>query len=221
MLNINIPETLFILTIDDEVGTIAASVKTMLPYSLAGAALAELALANKIQLQDGRLVLVDPTPVGDAWFDEILAEIATEQKPRKLSRWVEAISRMQIVKKMASRLTERNMIRVEKKHYLWIIPYEVYPQVDASAKYWVKQHLRSIVMAGEKAEAPDIILLSLLKACNLLRLLFTRDERKYASKKVDALVKGEVFGKAVAMLLEEMEAAMIAMTVAVTTASYS
>ena len=221
MLTINIPERLFILTIDDEQGAIVASVKTLLPYGLAGATLADLALTNKIQLHDDRLVLVDPTPVGDAWFDEILADIATEQKPRKLSRWVEAIGRKQIVKKVASHLIARNVIRVEKKRYLWVIPYEVYPKVDASAKYWVKQQLRGIVLAGVKAEAPDIALLSLLKACSLLRLLFTRDERKYASQKVDALVKGEVFGKAVAKLLEEMEAAMIAMTVAVTTAAYS
>lgn len=221
MLDINIPERLFILMIDDEKGAFAASDKPMLPYGLAGAALAELALTNKIQLKSDRLVLVDPTPVGDAWFDEILADIAAEKKPRKLSRWVEEISRKEIVKKVASQLIERNVIRVEKKRYLWIIPYEVYPQIDASAKYWVKQHMRSIVMAGEKAEVRDIALLSLLKACNLLRLVFTRDERKYANKKVDELVNGEVFGKAVAKLLEEMEAAMIAMMVAVTTTSYS
>ena len=47
-----------------------------------------------------------------------------------------------------------------------------------------------------------MILLSLLKACGLLRFVFTRDERKFADKKVDELVQGEVFGEAVAKLLE-------------------
>ena len=108
---------------------------------------------------------------------------------------------------MAERLAQRNVIAIEKKQYLWITPYEVYPQVDASAKYWVKQQLRGIVLAGQKAEAHDIALLSLLRACRLLRLVFTRDERKYAGKKVETLVTGEVFGEAVADFLAEIESA--------------
>jgi hypothetical protein len=78
---------------------------------------------------------------------------------------------------------------------------------DASAKYWVKQHLRGIILAGEKGETSDVALLSLLKACQLLRLVFTHDERKSASKKVDVLVQGEIFGDAVEKLLSEIGAA--------------
>lgn len=202
---LNIPEKLFILSVDDEQGEIRSSIKSTLPYGLAGGLLAELLLANKIQLQGGRLTLVDSMPIGDAWLDEVLAEIAAGLKPRKLSRWIEILGRKQIIKQTAARLAERNVIRVEKKRYLWIIPYEIYPQLDASAKYWVKQRLRGIVLAGEITDEHDLILLSLLKACGLLRLLFTRDERKYASKKIQELVKGEVFGEAVARFLEQAE----------------
>jgi hypothetical protein len=208
-LKLNIPEKLFILTIDDDRGAVAASVKTALPYGLAGALLAELALANKIHLEDDRLALTDTAPTGDALFDEILAMIAAEHKPRKLVHWVDAIGRKQTVKQVVERLVSQSVIRIEKKRYIWVIPYEVYPQVDASAKYWVKNQLRGIVLAGEKAEARDTALLSLLKACRLLRLVFTRDERKAADKKVDALVQGEVFGAAVAKLLVEFEAATV------------
>ncbi len=207
-LGLNIPEKLFILSIDDERGEIKSSIKSTLQYGLAGGLLAELQLANKIQLQGGRLTLADSTPTGDAWLDEVLAEIAAAQKPRKLSRWIEILGRKQIIRQTASRLAERNVISIEKKRYLWIIPYDIYPQVDASAKYWVKQRLRGIALAGEKTHAQDLILLSLLKACGLLRLLFTRDERKYASKKVQELVKGETFGETVARLLEQAEVVM-------------
>lgn len=207
ILSLIIPEKLFILMIDDDEGAVATSVKTTLRYGLADALLVELALANKIQLEDGRLALADPAPTGDTWFDEILAMIAAENKPRKLSHWVQAVGSKPTIKQVASRLAERNVIVIEKKRYLWVIPYEVFPQVDASAKYWVKQHLRGIVLAGEQADASDIALLSLLKACRLLRLVFTRDERKSADKKVDALVKGEVFGEALAKLLAEIQAA--------------
>ncbi len=204
-LGLNIPEKLFILSIDDERGEIKSSIKSTLPYGLAGGLLAELALLNKVQSKAARLIVVDSTPTGDAWLDGILTEIASAQKPRKLSRWIEILGRKQTIKQTAARLADRNVIGIEKKRYLWIIPYDTYPQVDASAKYWVKQRLRGIVLAGEKTDESDLILISLLKACGLLRLLFTRDERKYASKKVDALVKGEVFGEAVSRLLEQAQ----------------
>jgi Golgi phosphoprotein 3 len=214
MTNLNIPEKLFILSIDDERSSIVVSIEMNLRYGLAGAALAELALANKIHLADGRLALTDPTPIGDTLFDDILTMIAAEQKLRKLSHWINVFGRKQTVKQVAERLAEHKVIAIKKKRYLWIIPYEVYPQVDTSAKYWVKQHLRGIVLAGEQAEAADIALLSLLKACRLLRQVFTRDERKAAGKKVDAMVKGEIFGEAVAKLLAEIEAAAAAAAVA-------
>ena len=50
-------------------------------------------------------------------------------------------------------------------------------------------------------------LLSLIDACRLLNLVFTKDERKAASKKVEDLVEGEPFGEAVAKTLEEIEMA--------------
>ena len=206
---LNIPEKLFILSIDDDQGAMAASVKTTLRYGLAGALLAELALANKIQLQNDRLRVVDSTPTGEALFDDILLTVKGEKKLRRLSYWVEVIGSKQTVKQVAEQLAGQNVIMIEKKGYAWISPYIVYPQVDASAKYWVKHHLRAVVLAGEKPEVPDVALLSLLKACRLLRLVFTRDERKSASIKVDALVQGEAFGGAVATLLTDIEALLL------------
>ncbi len=46
---------------------------------------------------------------------------------------------------------------------------------------------------------------SLLKACQLLRLVFTRDERGAAQKQVDALVLGEAYGEALAKLLSDID----------------
>ena len=208
-LDLIIPEKLFILTIDDG-GAAIASVKTTLRYQLAGAMLVQLALVNKIQLKDNRLVLVDPAPSGEPLFDEILAMIPAEKKPRKLSHWLQAVGSKQILKSLAGRLAERNVIVIEKKQYSWVIPYELSPQVNASAKYWVKQHLRGVVLAGEPAEPADIALLSLLKAFSLMRLVFTRDERKSAGKKVDGLVKGEIFNDSAAKLLAEIGTAAVA-----------
>jgi hypothetical protein len=212
----NLPEKLFILSIDDDKGAIAPSVKDILRYGLAGAVLAELALAGKIQLERERLKLIDKIPTGDPLFDEVLVKFAAEKKLHKPGRWVNEIGNRLIVKHVAGRLAERNVITIEKKRFSWTYPAIAYPQVDASTKYWVKAHLRAVILAGEKYDASDITLLSLLSACNLLRLVFTRDEHKAAKKKVQALVKGEVFGEAVMKLLADIEAAAASAAMAAT-----
>ena len=219
MSNLNIPEKLFILTIDDDQGAVASFAKPALRYGLAGALLAELALASKIQLVDGRLAVVDAASLGDPLLHATLAMIAASKKPRKLGRWIEIIGDKKAVKKVAERMAEHGVITIEKKRFLWIIPNEVYPQKDASVKYWVKEHLRGVVLAGEQAEPADIALLSLLTACNMLRLVFTRDERKAASKKIDVMAKGEVFGEAVAQLLRDIETAAAAAVIVAAAAS--
>ena len=200
-LNLPIPEELLTLAIDDNEGAVSASVKSILRFGLAGAFLAELVLARKIQITEDRLTLASTRPTGDALCDDILAMITADNKPRKLGRWIQSIGSKLTIKQVALRLVERKVIVIEKKQYGWVIPYPVLPQGQASAKYLLKQHLRGIVLAGELASPADIVLLSLLKACGLLRVVFTRDERKFADKKVDEIVQGEVFGEAVAKLV--------------------
>ena len=201
--NMPIPEEMLILAIDDNEGVVSASMKSMLRFGLAGAFLAELVMANKIQMAEGRLTMASSEPTGDALCDDILAMISSDNKPHKLGRWIQAIGSKLTIKQVALRLVERKVIVIEKKQYAWVIPYPAFPQEQASAKYTFKQHLRGIILAGEPANPTDITLLSLAKACRLMRFIFTRDERIFADNKVDALVQGEVFGEAVAKVLAE------------------
>jgi len=196
-------EKLFILTIDDERGDMPAPVRANLRYGLAGALLAELTLCNKFQLEEGRLVLIDPTPMHDKMLDEVMGKVALEKKTHKVIYWVEAIGSRQIVRQVAERLASRNIINIEKQRYPWLSPSIAYPQVDGSAKYWVKQRLREMILANEETDVEDTILFSLLKACQLLKFVFTSDEQRSATRKVEVIVKDEVFGKSVAKLLEK------------------
>jgi golgi phosphoprotein 3 len=213
-------EEYFLICIDDAKGKIIAAVDDGLQIGLAGALLADLALHGKICLAETRLSVIDPSPTGEALLDEALARLAAEKKQRKASDWVQRLADKKPSKRVAQRLVEKNILRIEKKRYMWVIPFEVFPQVDASAKYWVKQHLRSAVLAGGETTPGIIAFLSLLKACRLLDLVFTRDELKAATRKVDELVKTEPFGAAVAKTIEEIEAA-IAVTIVVIAATAS
>jgi hypothetical protein len=213
-------EELFLLSINDAKGELVGASSSYLPYGLAGAILAELALQGKVQLADNRLAVLDAHPTGDELLDDALAAIAASDKPRKLTHWINVASGNKLQKRVVQRLVAQNAIRVEKKRFLWVIPYEAYPEQDASAKYWVKQALRGVVLGGEKPEPHTIALLSLLRACRLLNLIFTKDERKAAGQKIDALASADLFGEAVAETVAAVDnaaaATMMAMNAACT-----
>ena len=204
---LSLPEKLFILAIDDDQGAVAASVKNKLRYGLTGAILSELAIMGKIVTEEGCIQAADPSPTGDFLCDHALALIVAMKKPHKMGRVVNDLAKEPLFKQTAERLAERNIITIEKKKFAWISPSVVYPQVDGSTKYWMKAKLRAIILAGEKPEAQDIALFSLLTACQLLRLVFTSDERSAAQKQVDALVLGEAYGEALANLLTDIDRA--------------
>lgn len=209
-------EEFFLIAIDDHNGAVASPASETLHYGLAGAMLSELALQNKLSINDERLVVKDSTPLGDEKLDEALVAIMASPKPRKTTHWINELGERKLPRRVADGLAVKGILTIEKKRYLWVIPYDAYPQQDASAKYWVKHYLRAIVLGGENPEPGVVALLSLLKACRLLNLVFTKDERKAAAHQVAALVQGEAYGEAVARTLEEIElaAAMAAMATA-------
>lgn len=150
-------------------------------------------------------------------IDDDKGTIFASKKVRKAAYWVNALGEKKLPKRVANGLVAKGVLRLEERRYLWVIPYEAYPQQDASAKYWVKQHLRAVILGGETPDPHTIGLLSLLKACSMLNLVFTRDKRRAAGKKVNELVKGELFGAAVAETLDEIEMAAAAAVMAATT----
>ena len=202
---LNLPEKLFVLTIEDDSGSIPSAMKTKLRYALTGALFSELMLKNKIHLEDGRFLVNDPGPIDDPWLDEILSTIISDKKPRRIDHWLEAFGYKEIVQKFAVRLAERKVIKIEKKQYSWVIQCDLFPKFKASAKYCIKQSLRGIALAGETPEFSDIVLLNLLRNCQLLSLVFTRDERKFVFKNIKGMFQKELIAEDNAKLFADLK----------------
>lgn len=215
---LSIYDELFLLAVDDAKETIASHAHGILDYGLAGAVLAGLALEGKLTVVEDRLSVVDATPSGNGILDGALETIASSDRPRKATHWVNVLAGKKLPRKVVDELVTKGVLRSEEKRIFWVIPYQAYPQQDASAKFWVKEHLRAMTLGSEKPEPRRLVLLSLLKACHLLSLVFTKDERKAASRKVNDLVKGELFGDSVAKVLEEIEMAAATAALAAATA---
>ena len=190
-----------------------------LRYGLAGAALTELSLQGKIEWSKHKLLRVqDETPGPDPLLNDILAELVKARRPKNLSYWINTLGEKgkHYQKQIIANLVTKGFLQVEDGRYLWVIPYQVYTQSNASAKYQVKHRLRAIVLAGEKQDEYSAALLSLVQAIGLLDHVFTVDEIKSACKRVETLVQDDAIGAAVTEVLQDIAAAATAAALAAT-----
>lgn len=111
-------------------------------------------------------------------------------------------------KKITKILVEHSFLNQEDDHLVWVVPSPLHPEINASAKYAVIQHLRSIVLAKEQASPAAIAFLSLLSACGLLELAFLRDERKVASQVINSLLVGEAMKDPLLETIQEIASAI-------------
>ncbi len=183
---LTIVEEIFMLALYER-GSIPNSVAIPLRFTLGGAVLADLLVAGKIRLDEHKKVIfLDERPCNDPIMDEAMEEIKSARHPHKASYWIAETSRKpkRFLKRLGEGLVQKGVLNQAEKHFLWVIPYVVFPQQDASAKYWIKQHLRAVVLAGEIADPHTLMVLSLIHAGGLLDFVFTRDELKAARKRI-------------------------------------
>ena len=211
---LTLPQELYLLALHEEKGRVPASLATSLHYGLGGAILAELILQSRVGLDDERkAVVVNNSMFGeDDLLNEGLERIQASGRHHKSTYWVSTFSGhiKKLEKRLAYHLVDAGVLRKEEKRFLGVVPYEAYPAQDASARFWIKQHLRSVVLGGEVLDVHTAMLLSLVRACDLLGRVFTRDELKAARRKIEELTRGEVIGEAVQQAIEIIEAATIA-----------
>ena len=209
---LNLAEELFLLALDDDEGWIVAPALDILRYGLAAALLADLALHDKIVVEEQRIVVRDLRPLGDDLLDDTLKRLADSPKPRKVKYWLNALGFRKLPKQIAQGLVARGVLIERERQYEWAQPYIGAARPDAPAKYWIKQDLRAAALTQARPDRRTIVLLSLMQGCRLLTLVFTKDERKTARKRLDELLEGEDFGAAVTQTLTDIEQAIMATT---------
>ncbi len=212
----NLPEELLLISLDDQKGSPYGVVtQTALRYGLAAALLADLALHRRICVEDQRVVLSPcdagaehlAGTTGDPLLDGALEQLSKADRSHKVKYWINALGFRKLPGRVTQGLVARGVLREEDHCYYGARPKPVYSEGDTPTKYWIKQGLRAAVLAGVPLERRQVVLLSLLRACRILNLIFTRDERKAAGKHVDQLVEGEDFGVALRQTLADIAVA--------------
>jgi hypothetical protein len=185
----NVFEALFILALDEDEGYIVESVVEDFETALAGAVLAELALQERIELKDDRLMVSNQECTGHPILDKALNDILDVTRLRKLSYWINTLAYKKLLQEIGYDLVEQGVLsRHKKRLHLAVSPGEG-QALAPSLNYSIKSHLREIVLAGGQPELADQVLLSFLYHADLLRLVFTVGERKIASKEIKKLLE--------------------------------
>jgi hypothetical protein len=219
---ITIPEEVLLLAYRDDGTTSTAS--GSLDLGLAAGVLVELALAERIDVVDGKVIVTNPAPTGQPIFDRALAAIAAKGKPAKPKNVLGRLTKG-LRDEVAGRLVEAGILRREKDKVLWIFPRTKLPAasgVQPVQETEARARLRAAVLGTAGVDERTGALASLVQALRLEKEALPELDAKQVKQRLKEISQGQWSGAAVRAAIQEIEAAtMVAITAATTAATTS
>ena len=209
---LTLAEQLLLLSLHDEKGSVLASASTALPYGLAGATILDLYFEERITFNNTQVHVVDQMPTGNELLDEVLALLSHTTNTHDIKYWIRRMRRKvnDLTDRVAERLVAQHILAQEEHQFLWVINYQRYPTQDSLPEAALRDTLRAIIVDDQPPTESETALLSLIKACNLFREIFPREERKIAAQKITTIIEDEAVGKAVSATVREVTGAVMA-----------
>ena len=189
-------EEIVLLLLDDGQEQIAELPVSAAHIVIAGAALMELALRNRIDTDVRTLVVVNRTPTGDDILDDALAhldELGGELNIPPALYGI-AVRSEGYRQKALKRLVERRVLRDQDGRFLWVSPTRQYPIIEQQE---VRARLRQILLTDEIPDPRDVVLLCLVEASHLLAHVLSPDELKQTEDRIGQLSRLDLIGQAV------------------------
>ena len=211
--NLALYEEILLLALRDHEGTVPAA--TQCEMALGGAILAELLLRQRIEIdrdkRSHRVTLKDQRPFGDPILDECLMKVAAARRSARAQTWVQRFATLKGLKhRVAAQLCDRGILRADCSRVLWLFPRRIYPEADPRPEREVIQRLeRAIFSDRPEVDARTLVLLSLAKSADLLRLVFERKALKGRSRWIESLISGQMAGVATRDAIQAAQAAAV------------
>ena len=199
-------EEIVLLQIDDRHGTFIDLPQSAGDVVIAGAALMELALANRIDTDLERLFVVDASPTGDDILDGVLARLAasTDELTSSGAIALVTLDSRKFQERALQRLVDKRVLRQGDGRWLWVFHTRRYPVLDDTEQREVKTRLRQVLLSDEIPDPRDVVLICLIDACGLLGLVLTPDEIERTQKRVEQLARLDLIGQAVTRAVAEI-----------------
>jgi hypothetical protein len=200
-------EEITLLMLDDAKGEFVDMPVAAFSTVVAGAALMDLAMHNRIDTDLEKLIVVDRAPTGDAILDDALGQVAEIGATLPL---MEAIDKIGLhagryTAEALQRLVGHGILREENGRHLWVFRTRRYPMIDDREEREVKARLRQILLTDEIPDPRDVVLICLIDACKLFGLLLDDAEIEATAARVEQLRKMDLIGQAVAKAVADIQ----------------
>jgi len=192
-------EEYMLLAHDEQTGDFADVGLSVMSAALAGAALMDLALLNRIDMDPVRLVLIDPAQTGEPVLDYCLRAISLGQDVLKAEDWVDELAKHgeELRTMVLNRLVARGILKQENKRFLWVFSSRVYPLIDNRETVEVKRRLSSILFSEEIPDPRDIFLIALADGSDLLSRIFNPNQVDRLHNRIQGIVRLDMLGQTV------------------------
>jgi Golgi phosphoprotein 3 len=199
-------EEILLLQLDDTHGRFIDLPLSAADVVLAGAALMELALDNRVDSDLEHLILVDRKPTGDDILDDVLERLGQAGAGLSVAAALELITANaeKYQQSALKRLVAKGILREDDGRFLWVFHTRRYPVVDDREQREVKARLRQILLTDEIPEPRDVVLICLIDACGLLDLVLRPDEIARTKIRVEQLSRLDLIGQAVTKAVAEI-----------------
>jgi len=205
MQQLTFTEEIVLLALDDKTGAQLPLPVTALGYGLAGAVLADLAVAGKIDTDAKQLTVLDTSPTGDPLLDPWLELIAADKTVHPVAYWLQVLfdRAREIEQPALDRLIERGILKRQDKKILWVIGLRRYPTVDGHERTEVRTRLGQLILGDDLPDPRDAILISLLRGSRLTDRIFEGPEFSARDQRLATLAKMDLVGREVASATTE------------------
>lgn len=217
---LSLAEELLLLALEDEEGKVSGAASGSLECGLAGAVLMELALADRISLDSGKVVVADSSPIGERVLDDALEKIAKSSKVRDAEHWISGgLDSGALKDALQDGLVEKGVLASEQHKVLWVIPIQRYPERDGEPEQELRERIRAVLLEGQPPEPRLAAMIALIKACSLTDEIFASSERERARQRLEEISDERVVGEAVSGAVAQTQVAMQAAVMASVTAA--
>jgi hypothetical protein len=171
---------------------------------LDGAALLELILADHLCVEDNRVVVRDPSPLGDSTLDAVLAKVAKRGKASGLNHWLNwGLSGVNTFRPTVEALVEAGVIEDKR----WRLGHR-YPERDGGVGREIRDRVRMVLLTGASDDVRAVALIALADGCRLYDRLIAERPAAEVRELARLAVERAILPEGIAPLVQELSAAI-------------
>lgn len=210
MTTIGLIEEFLLLTLEDSGGEFDSAPEIFVDCGIAGAALMDLSLRNRIDSDLEAVWVTDATPTGDPILDDVLRQIVASPVRLNARSWITRLSRAARAMRAAAlnSLCAQGVLRRHDHQYLWVLKARRYPIVEGQERTEAKRRIMALLFNDDIPAPGDIALAGLADASFLFERFLTSRELARVRPRIAQLVRMDLIGGEIARVAHEMNIEM-------------